>query len=406
MTRPLLLLLLSAFLSSCVWDQPTDNPDYLPLDDSRYPYAGIPRMVIETLDFSQIRDNSTMVPAVMQVYGGKGPESNVMELSIRGRGSASYRMPKHSYKIELERKSPLLGMSKDKDWALIANFGDKSHLRNLISYKLASLMGAEYSPQCRYVELYLNRNYMGLFLLVETVKIGKNRINVIKDENTFLIEKETAVRSDPPLVKTEKGSLFHIKHPLSPSQEKIQELKDYLDSWESYLRKQSFGDIESRLDLTSYFSHYWTQELSKNVDGNFGRSVYVYWHGDDPIHFGPVWDFDLAYGNSTTEAKRQSSGWYARKAGWHSQLFRNKKIDSLSKSYWREHQAQAYTLLDTISKYSKEISGAIQHEFDRWPDLQSRSYWAYRQSFSSYDEVIDSLQTWYKRRMNWIDEQL
>ncbi len=362
-------------------------------------------MVIETRNLSQIRDNSTAISAIMQIYGEKEPESDIMEVSIRGRGSASFKMPKHSYKLELKNKESLLGMHKDKDWALIANFGDKSHLRNLMSYKLSSLMGATYAPQCRYVELYLNRKYMGLFLLVETVKIAKNRINIIKDANTYLIEKETENRSDPPLVKTEKGSLFHIKYPQSPGQEKIQELKQYLDSWETYLQKQSFNDIESRLDLSSYFSHYWTQEISKNVDGNFNRSVYIYWRGNDPIHFGPVWDFDLAYGNSTTEVKRQSSGWYAKKSGWHSQLLKNKKIDSLSKLYWQEHLAQAYTLLDTIDRYSKKISAAVQHEFKRWPDLQSTDHWAYRQSFSSYEEVIDSLQTWYKRRLEWIDGQ-
>ena len=406
MTRPLLLLFVLAFLGSCVWNQPADDPDYLSLDDSDYPYVGIPRMVIETRNMSQIKDNSTAISAIMQIYGEKEPESDIVEISIRGRGSASFKMPKNSYKLEPKKKESLLGMPKDKDWALIANFGDKSHLRNLISYKLSSLMGATYAPQCQYVELYLNRKYMGLFLLVETIKLDKNRINIIKDTNTYLIEKETENRSDPPFVKTEKGTLFHIKHPHSPDQEKIQELKQYLDSWETYLQKQSFSDIESRLDLSSYFSHYWTQEISKNVDGNFNRSVFIYWHGDGPIHFGPVWDFDLAYGNSTTEAKRASSGWYANKSGWHSQLLKNKKIDSLSKLYWQEHIAQAYTLLDTIDRYSKKISAAVQHEFKRWPDLQSTSHWAYRQSFSSYEEVIDSLQTWYKRRLKWIDEQL
>ena len=69
----IILLLLSILLCSCVWNEPESNPDYLTIDDSEYPYADIPRLVIETEDFTQIRDRFTEIPAKLQIYGKDPP---------------------------------------------------------------------------------------------------------------------------------------------------------------------------------------------------------------------------------------------------------------------------------------------------------------------------------------------
>ena len=97
-------------------------------------------------------------------------------------------MPKHSYKLKFTEKQSLFGMPKDKEWALIANYADKTHLKNFITYKLANWLGDEYSPRTQFVELYLNRSYLGLYLLTETPKVSKNRINIPQTDDSFLIE--------------------------------------------------------------------------------------------------------------------------------------------------------------------------------------------------------------------------
>lgn len=103
---------------------------------------------------------------------------------------------KKSYKIEFAKKQSMLGMPKDKDWALIANHYDKSLMRNFIAYRLSSALGAYYAPRCEFVELYLNGEYLGVYLLTETIKVSKNRVNIPKDDNSYIVEFDAKYRDD------------------------------------------------------------------------------------------------------------------------------------------------------------------------------------------------------------------
>ena len=151
------VLFLFLSVSSCsVWsdDSVTDSDEsYLPLNDSEYPYAGLPRLVIETGNLRQINDKETKVPAHLQFYDKSKPAGPIQELTIRGRGNSSFVMTKYGYKIKLAEKDSLLGMPKDKEWDLVSNFRDKSMLQNYITYQLAGILGDDYYPKCRFIEL-------------------------------------------------------------------------------------------------------------------------------------------------------------------------------------------------------------------------------------------------------------
>ncbi len=149
---------------------------------SIYPYAGIPRVVIETEDLLEINDRETEIPAKMRIWGERYPETGLMEMTIRGRGNLSWSMHQKSYKLEFKNKQTLLGMPKDRDRALISNYADKSLMKNYLMYHLATKMGMPYAPRCEYVELYLNKEYLGVYLLTETIKKSQNRVNLRQDE--------------------------------------------------------------------------------------------------------------------------------------------------------------------------------------------------------------------------------
>ena len=136
--------------SGCAWDYNCSEAEYLPIDDSEYPYAGLPRIVIETEGLREVRNRETEVPARLQIWGETEPESDVMELTIRGRGNTSWQMmPKKSYKIEFLQKQALLGMPEDKDWALVSNYADKTLMKNALAHRLASRLHVRYSPRNR-----------------------------------------------------------------------------------------------------------------------------------------------------------------------------------------------------------------------------------------------------------------
>ena len=144
-------LALTLSLVACLNEPTESSPDYLPLDDSRYPYADLPRMVIETEDFREIRDRTTEFPSYLQIYGERAPESGVYSLTVRGRGNSSFMMPKYGLKLEFTDKVSLFGMPANRDWALIGNYGDKTHLRNFMMTRLSEWLGSRYTPRCRYV---------------------------------------------------------------------------------------------------------------------------------------------------------------------------------------------------------------------------------------------------------------
>lgn len=396
-------------LSACYWAETEDDPEILPLNDSVYPYAGLPRIVIETEDFAGVRDRETEIPSKFQMYGEKAPETEVLDLTVRGRGNSSFKMPKYGMKLEFADKVSLLGMPKNRDWALVANFGDKTHLRNYMMSRLSEWLGAKYTPRMQFVEVYLNRNYMGLYLLSETIKVGKKRVNIDENDTTFLIEKEDSKKFDPPYVLTDNLFYYHIKSPKNPSAESEDLLLDHLNAFESYMMEQyrhRSVEILDWLDVDDYLLFYWVQEYSKNEDGNYARSVFMTWKKGEPIHFGPLWDFDLAFGNASRDQNKNPEDWYIRSYRLNYYILRNSIVESAATEYWKNHRETFKALIDSIPVYRAIIEKAIDNEYRRWPVIGNTENWALKDPYDSYDEAVEVMTEWMKKRYQWIDNEI
>lgn len=398
-------------LLGCFNDSLDSDLTYLPLDDSEYPYVGLPRLVIETKNFQQILDKETYIPAQLQVYGEKSPSSEILPLSVRGRGYSSFQyMAKPGMKLKFDEKQPLLGMPKDKEWALIANYADRTHLRNYISYKLAGWLGDDYTPRARFVEVYLNRQYRGVFLLVETAKASKNRVNIAKNDRSFLLEKDATKKEGDVVIKTKEGGFrFKICYPKNPSEESQKLIKKHLDDFESYLKRYVYFDkdsISNWMDLEDYIRFYWVQEFAKNYDGAFRRSIFLTWEEGGVVRWGPVWDFDAGYGNWEVSDMPLVSQWYVRDSGWNRWMFRNEKLKLRAKDYWLEHRQVFESVLDSIDLYAEDIKHYVKNDFKRWPTLQMSGEFPFRESYDSYESAVDTLKSWIRRRIEWIDDNL
>ena len=396
-------------LAACYWAETESNPDNLPMDDSEYPYAGLPRIVIETEDFAGVRDRETEIPSHLQIYGEKSPESEVYELTVRGRGNSSFKMPKYGMKLEFKDKVKLFGMPKSRDWALIANFGDKTHLRNYMMTRLSEWLGAKYTPKMQFVEVYLNRKYMGLYLLSETIKVAKNRVNIDENDTTFLVEKEDSKKFDPPYILTDNNYYYHIKSPKNPSPETEDLLLDHLNAFENFMMNQYIHkrkDVLDLLDIDDYVLYYWVHEYSKNEDGNYARSVFFTWKKGEPIHFGPLWDFDLAFGNASREQNKNPEDWYIRRYRLNYYIMQNSLVDSAATAYWQEHRDTFKALIDSIPVYRAIIEKAIDNEYRRWPIIKNTENWALKDPYDSYDEAVEVMTEWMKKRYQWIDNEI
>lgn len=392
---------------------------YLPIDDSKYPYAGIPRIVIVTENYRKIKDRETEIPAKLQIWGKKAPDSEIMDLTIKGRGNSSwYAMPKNSYKIEFVNKQEMLGMPKNRDWALIANYADKTLMKNYLMYNLSAKLGAYYTPRCEFVELYLNKEYLGVYLLTETIKIGKNRINIPQTSNSFIVEIDVihlregqqAVYSDiiDPVEDNEKGTPFHILSPKNASEQDLSTIKEHIRSFEKFLvqKSDSVKNFKKWIDVNEYIKHYWIQEFSKNPDANFRTSVFFSWVKDDIIKMGPVWDFDLAIGGYPDTAKASPTGWYIKRFYWNKYIFKDSVMKSKVKTFWEKNRNIFYDTNLLIDSTATFLQRAADNNFKRWKVLQSTENRYHTKSFKDYNEAINNTKKWFNKRFNWIDNQL
>jgi hypothetical protein len=389
--------------------------NYLPIDDSEYPYAGIPRIVIETENHREIKDRETEIPAKLQVWGADAPESEVMELTIRGRGNTSWTdMPKNSYKIEFVNKQNILGMPKDRDWALIANYADKTLMKNYLAYHLSAELGAYYAPRCEFIELYLNKEYLGVYLLTETIKISKHRINIPETDNSYIVEVDKKYKYSETIfysyvINDSTGLSFRVHKPQKVSTKALNTIEKHITDFETYLtniHEQRDNNIAQWLDVEEYIKYYWVEEFAKNPDANFFTSVFFSWEKNNPIKMGPVWDFDLAFGEFDYASFNTPSDWHIKTSHWNKFVFQDTLMVNKRESFWIEHKSTFFKTINTIDSIYKKIEKAAANNFRKWPILSStENHWHFY-AYSSYEEAIIHLKDWINQRYIWINTHL
>ena len=391
-------------------------PNSFKPNDKEYPYAGIPRIVIETENQQAIKDRETEIPAKLQIWGEKNSESEILNLTIKGRGNSSWEvMPKKGYKIEFEKKQSMLGMPKDKDWALISNYADKSLMRNYLAYRLSTALNASYAPKCEFAELYVNGKYLGVYLLTETIKISENRVDIPKNDNSYIVEFDKKYKSDEQVVFSDiisengTGKPFRIHYPKNASENVLGYVKTYIEEFESFLMSiapDEDNDVEDWLDIESSVKHYWVQELMKNPDAGFYTSVYFVWTKGDKIKMGPVWDFDLAAGNAVDECGKKVDDLVIRSSYWNKYLFKDSKYAQMTKDFWNQKYEYFTGILDSIDIYKERLARPAENNFKSWNILEKTSDPWHPESFKTYDDAVEWVKDWLTRRIQWIDNHI
>lgn len=250
---------------------------------------------------------------------------------------------------------------------------------------------------------------MGLYLFVESIKISKNRVNLPKDERSFLFEKEDSKKIDSPSIQTERGFAFHVKYPKDISDNSLNLLKNHLNDFENYLSRGYFhgrDNIDTWLDMNDYLIQYWLQEYSKNEDGRFARSIYMFWREGDVIHFGPIWDMDLSFGNESQPQNQIPEGWFIKKYPWNKTILADRENWAQAAEFWNENRSAFKDLIDSIPIYKKEIEAAIKNEYKRWPIISNTENWALKAPYDSYEDAVKDMSNWMTKRFKWIEENL
>lgn len=347
-------------------------------------------------------------------------------LEIRGRGNSTWLMPKKPYRLKLTDSTSLLSMPANKDWALLANYADKTLMRNEVAFELSRRMGMEYTTRSTYVELQLNGAYRGVYQLVEHIRVGADRVNIpeLKIGDTgpsvisggYLIEIDSR-RGEDFCFDSERGSAmtFCLKNPdklLEPGWEAQRDyIKGYIDQTEQAIFSNQFADpvagYAAYLDVDSAISYYLINEVFKNVDGNLRLSTFLYKKRDGKLTFSPVWDFDIAIGNVNYGNADKTDGWHIRSAPWFTRMFADPVFAGKVKARWAQLKASGD--LDSLFSYidgrAQLLSKVQVKNFQTW-DILGIYVWPNRVVTGSYDLEVVEMKDWLRKRIAWMDRQL
>jgi hypothetical protein len=361
-------------------------------------------------------------------------------VSIHLRGSTTARLPKQSYTVHTmsdktnQAKVALFGLPKDEDWILYAPFEDKTMIRDVLAYELARKMG-HYAPRSRYVEVFITnskdrvslRDYVGVYILIEKIKRGSERVNVAKltpeqsDEpgisGGYIIKRDHDDRNETRFHTPRGGPYFYVY----PDAKKITSqqrnwLKNYITRFENALYGEDFTNAESGysayLDVDAFIDEHWLIETSKNVDG-FRYSSYVTKDRGGKLKVGPPWDWNRSFGNANYYGGGRVEGWYTsnlrpHEISWYQRLSEDPAFMQRCASRWLELRKEVLDpkkINAMIDQLAAQLNEAQDRNFKRWPILGERVTCNYYVG-DTYDEEIRWLKKWIEGRIAWIDRQV
>lgn len=241
-----------------------------------------------------------------------------VKIKVRGNSTANPTNGKKAYRLKFDKK---LGASKHdmlglgysaRNWTLLANVFDHSMIRNALSYHLEKEVGMDFCPGYKFADVVINGNYRGTYQICDHVEIDKNRVNIDEDTGWMLEFQGRGDMLDKPLCFTQNGLQMNIKNP-EPANENdaaqvaavIAPIQDwFVNTWapkwqstDAYGEKTGWRSVNDEESLIKFWI---ITELTGDYDGWMTAKAYKE-AGEDKLHYGPVWDKDLAYGNYTGE---------------------------------------------------------------------------------------------------------
>ena len=359
--------------------------------------TGLPTVYVDTEFGKAITSKETFVKATVKIRGAgqyEGLEEAACE--IRGRGNTTWYWPKKPYLIKLEEKQHIFGMHKHKRWVLLANFMDRTLMRNLVSMKVSSMMShLAWTPGCVPVELVLNGKHVGSYLLIEQVRVDNHRVAItemtpqdnVGDAVTggYLLELDfhydnEVQWTDPHGYNNQWGSgiPFGVKYPdpddLTPQQ--LAYIKGYISEAATALYGKDFKDPEKGyakyIDVDSFIDYWIVFEVMGNHElGNPG-SVFMHKDRGGKLVAGPCWDFDwgvLSY-NTSPHAR---TGLVNGNAIWYSRLREDPAFEAKLKDRFNELLPQLQTILAYMDECEKLLTESARLNFAMWNPAEDAS---------------------------------
>ena len=377
------------------------------------------QMYITTNDGSEItsKDYYTECHIMLGARGEYGSFS--ANAQIRGRGNSSFLWyDKKPYRLKLESKHKMLGMDKAKSWVLLANYRDVTDLMNTYVFEVGRWMGLPYTNHTRYVELFINGDYKGLYQMTEQVQQGKNRVNV-SDEQGLLIslDVDDGPSNSPSATDNFNSKVYRmpvcVKYPDDEllTTARRDSIRGVFAELEKAIKDKNYTLVESMLDIPSFIKYLQIQEFVYNVELSAPRSIFMHKDGDGKWVMGPLWDFDAGYdfdwGNMYTghtffdnyketvmgSNPLKRNGNYSYVPQFFTDLFGCVEFVKAYKAQWEAvKDSIVIRNWDECMRYVENLRlGALTRDFNRWPI-----------SGKAFETELEKMHQWLINRANFM----
>ena len=371
-------------------------------------FTGLPIVYIETTNNEEIDSKDDYFTGSISMEGvGYFTDLTSSTMKIRGRGNSTWGIhPKKPYQLKFSDKTEMLGMPKDKKWIFLAEFSDKSLIRNKIAFEMGYLSQLDYTPQSEFAEVVINGNYNGIYNISQKVEESDHRVLI--GDTGYLLEIDQLGRLDADDVyfRTSKF-LINIKEPETEyNSNEFNYVNDLINEFENVLMGSQFTDpnqgYAKYIDIDSFIDWYLISEITKNEDSRDFSSIFLNVIPGEKIKMGPLWDFDLAFGNVDYSESEYPTGFWVKHHAWYDRLFQDEVFVEKVKNrflYYKENQS---FILEKMDYYAAQLRWS-QYENDLKWDLFGRYVWPNPVFFNSHQAEVDHLKAWYIERMDWLD---
>ena len=342
----------------------------------------LPVIHINTENKKAITSKTVYIPGTYFIVDSKnstmniGSEESPLALEIRGRGHSSWKGDKKPYKIKLAEKAPLLGMKKNKHWALL-----KFNEATIVGLQLGKIMGMDWTPSTQPVEVILNDDYIGLYFLTETNRIGKNRLDIYEqpdrneDESTipygWLVEVDNYIESNQIFIqetsKWKARITYHSPDTLSSAQKQWLINEFTAINTAIYDEDKTNSTWEQLVDVDAMARYFIIQEVLDNSDG-FHGSFYLHKDMADDARWvaGPLWDLVCSQREKTDYTFRMKTS-YAFTPHWIGELIKDEDFCYAVRNAWEEfypHEIESW--MEYIDEHLLPLDEAFEKEKTRW----------------------------------------
>ncbi len=418
--------------------------------------SNLPIVIIDT-DGVEIVDEPKITATMKIINNANGQRNNITDepteydgyIGIELRGWTSQeRFPKKQYAIETREENgdnlnvPLFGMPRENDWVLYAPYTDKSLMRNVLAYHIANETG-RYASRTQFCEVIVNGDYLGVFVWMEKIKRDDDRINITRLDSDDLdgnrltggyiirIDKDTTANLNlgwysnfAPYEGSDKRVFYQYYYPRASDIQPLQAnyIQSVVNDFETLMDSENYNTIFNgyydAIGLNSFVDYFITNEVARNIDA-YRLSAYMYKDRDDEdkrLKMGPVWDFNIAFGNADFNDGQFVHGWQVDYKGtsryqnpfWWRVLFNDPVFENRLKNNWKKLRANKLhtdTLRNYIDGLASLLNEAQQRNFERWLIL-GEDIWPNYFIGDTYEEEVEYLKDWLTSRMNWMDVNL